>query len=428
MPGSKIAEIHLSLNRQGASSYAKTSYPIRYGRYHELRYGDYLVQCNLRGEVKYIMSRHADWPHPSEWLKRSEGGNWIYYSTGGYYSGVFDLLGEYYLPCLGYPSNNLSSENPFSLHAVKRALATSEELTVRADYALSIAAASKRKVEERQFLRHLACTGGNYYSRKKERLDSILGAEISVLPPDSRHVDYEVVPLIIADGCLYHCDFCSVKADRGFRRRSRSDIGRQLRGVVEYYGADLVNCNSLFLGQLDSLAANNDDILYAASEAYRILNFPKSLLRQPRLFLFGSVGAILEKDESFWAALDKLPFTSFINLGLESFDRQTLSLLGKPLSPEMVEASFQRALQVNRRFPNIEISVNVVLGENLPTGHRSSLQEFLGKPSADGWGKMTVYCSPLCGSADNRKSLLAQFRQLKRQSSYDIWLYLIQRL
>ncbi len=27
------------------------------------------------------------------------GNDWVYYSTGSYYTGVVDLFGEYYLPC-----------------------------------------------------------------------------------------------------------------------------------------------------------------------------------------------------------------------------------------------------------------------------------------------------------------------------------------
>ncbi|MEJ2691025.1 MAG: radical SAM protein, partial [Deltaproteobacteria bacterium] len=89
--------------------------------------------------------------------------------------------------------------------------------------------------------------------------------------------------------------------------------------------------------------------------------------------------------------------------------------------------AFQKALQVNNRFQNIEVSGNFVLGANLPDSHTASLFEHLGKTAAGGKGKMTVYCSPLSGEADRRK-LLGQFREMKRRSFHDTWLYLIQRL
>lgn len=380
---SLLSGLQLSLNLTGAKSYVKTSYPIRYGLYHEIRTGDYLVQCNLRGEIKFLSGLQADWPHPSEWLKRSENGDWIYYSTGDYYNGVFDLFGEFYLPCLSYPSNSLFAEKPFSRQAIKRALAAVEEIPgqIGKDWRKVCV---DRQQQSAEFLLLLEATGGNYFSLKKERLASILGADITVLPPDSRHVDYEVVPLVLTDGCLYNCDFCTVKAGKGFRVRSRANVMSQLEALALYYGPDLVNYNSLFLGQHDSLAANDGDILFAALTAHDVLRFSASHMRQPRLFLFGSVHSFLGKDEHFFAALDKLPYIVFINLGLESFDRRTLSLLGKPLTPAQVQAAFRRAQQVNRRFPKIELSVNFVLGDKLPDGHWNSLAENLSRQAADG--------------------------------------------
>ena len=56
-------------------------------------------QFNLNGELKFITGRGKDWPSPSEWLKRTVAGDWVYYSAGGY-DGPYDCFGEYYIPCL----------------------------------------------------------------------------------------------------------------------------------------------------------------------------------------------------------------------------------------------------------------------------------------------------------------------------------------
>jgi hypothetical protein len=53
--------------------------------------------------------------------------DWVYYSTGGY-TGVFDVLGEYYRPCLAYPSNALWEYNPFADSNVKKAIIAWSEL------------------------------------------------------------------------------------------------------------------------------------------------------------------------------------------------------------------------------------------------------------------------------------------------------------
>ncbi|PIP37945.1 MAG: radical SAM domain-containing protein, partial [Desulfobacterales bacterium CG23_combo_of_CG06-09_8_20_14_all_52_9] len=99
-------DLSIVLNREGAREFLKLSVPMRHGRYHEIRTSKHLVQFNLNAEIKYIQGRHRDWPHPSEWLKRTMGNDWVYYSVGSY-NDIFDIAGEYYFPCLSY------DENPF---------------------------------------------------------------------------------------------------------------------------------------------------------------------------------------------------------------------------------------------------------------------------------------------------------------------------
>nr|CBX29241.1 hypothetical protein N47_J02220 [uncultured Desulfobacterium sp.] len=59
-------------------------------------------------------------------------------------------------------------------------------------------------------------------------IHSIIGSSISVLPPDTRHSDYDVIPVIIADGCIYNCNFCSVKSGEKINIRDEANISRQL--------------------------------------------------------------------------------------------------------------------------------------------------------------------------------------------------------
>ena len=122
----------ISLNHEGSKNYIKTSYPVRYGRYSEIEYNDFRFQFNLNGEVKYVAGTSPDWPHPAEWLKRTPGNDWLYYSTGNYYAGVFDLLGEYYFPFPAYPTNCLFKENPFARSNVIAALKEVENIVSHA--------------------------------------------------------------------------------------------------------------------------------------------------------------------------------------------------------------------------------------------------------------------------------------------------------
>jgi tRNA A37 methylthiotransferase MiaB len=61
---------------------------------------------------------------------------------------------------------------------------------------------------------------------RSKRLHRLIGRRVTVLPPDTRHVDYEVIPLMVADGCLYKCGFCRVKSGQDFAPRAREDIQR----------------------------------------------------------------------------------------------------------------------------------------------------------------------------------------------------------
>jgi len=408
----------ITLHKQGLTRYRKMSCPVRYGLHHEIRTERWLVHCNLRGTARYVSGLSTEWPHPGEWLKKTEAGDWVYYSSGSYYSGVFDLYGEHYLPCVQYPTNTLLKENPFRQAIVCEAIEAADRL----------AGEFKKKLLETEGLDH------EHEGRQRQvkspagrSLQSILGARIPVLPPDCRHVDYDVIPLLLADGCLYNCSFCRVKTGVDLSPRDRSEIERQLLALRDYFGPDLRNYNSLFLGQHDALAAEGEDLLHAAERAYSVFRFDKSLLESPRLFFFGSADSLLGKKENFYAGLNGLPYNSSINIGLESFDADTLAWLGKPVQPERVLEAFRYVNVLNQRYPQLEISVNFVLGEDLPKGHRESLHRNLSGKAKGLCGRTTVYLSPLIGGQANGRTIEA-FRDIKRRSVLDTCLYLIQRL
>ena len=415
------------LGRQGSAAYKKTSYPVRYGRYSELEYGNYRYQFNLNGEIKHITGISSDWPHPAEWLKRTIANDWVYYSTGGYYAGVVDLLGEYYLPCPAYQSNSLFKENPFVRSSVKSAL---KELEHVFSYIYGLSRKKPGIAEDVQ--RFLTLVGRNtteHLQRRSEELHRILKARITVLPPDCRHVDYDVIPLMIADGCLYNCSFCEVKSGLDLTCRTRAEIEEQLFALRDFFGSDLPNYNSIYLGQHDALAADDKDILFAVSRAYEIFAIKKSYMKEPKLLLFGSGESMLRKDEQFWVHLNSQPFYTYVNIGLESFDDETLNVLKKPVSSRVMKKAFRRMLAINKRYANIEVTANFLLGDNLPEGHIPSLIRQINTDLKGTGisGKGSIYLSPLKGSS-NTNRLLKEFRAIKRKSRLQTFLYLIQRL
>ena len=112
---------------KGADQYSKVSYPLRYGRYSEIRTKEYVYQFNLNGEIRFITGKSSDWPDPSEWLKRTVTDDWLYYSTGGY-SGTLEYSGEYYVPCVQYSSNSIIVNSPFENESVRSAVKSYDNL------------------------------------------------------------------------------------------------------------------------------------------------------------------------------------------------------------------------------------------------------------------------------------------------------------
>ena len=427
MQAFQFDDLTITLDKEGSPEYQKVSYPIRYGRFVEILTPDYVLQINLNGEIKYVQGRSPDWPHPAEWLKRTVGNDWIYYSAGDY-KGVYDLFGEYYAPVLSYPSNSVFDENPFDRPAVKSATTSWKALLSP----LKRWFASEIPADLRNFLMRFAENDPGTLSQRAEQLHRILGGRVTVLPPDTRHVDYDVIPITVADGCLYQCGFCRVKSRRGFSPRSRENILEQIRNLRIFYGRDLLNFNALYLGEHDALRAGRDVIEFVSTTAYEMLEFERSFLKTPRLFLFGSVDAMIDAGETLFETLNTLPFDTFINIGLESADPKTLDALRKPITVEKILDAFARMIEVNRTFERIEVTANFVFGEGLPQSHLDALMEFIRSQSDVLIRKGVIYLSPFVDGkrkgAGRRRAFLRRFNEVKTASRLPAFVYLIQRL
>lgn len=435
------AHSRITLNRRGADEYTKISFPLKYGIYSEIETSDAILQFNLNHEIIRAKGRDRKWIQPSEWLKRSMGNDWIYYSTGGY-AGVFEATGEYYLPNLPYPTNSLIGGKPLSEPAVEKIL-SSWHTTIHRSLESLRSIESFRGGDNRSsltdihskrdysdvlaFLENALENGPDVLQRKSEALFDASGGRITVMPPDARHVDYDIIPVVISDGCLYKCRFCRVKSDKPFAVRTHDEIGEQLLKLKGIYGRDIVNYNSIFLGDHDGLNAGKETILFAAKAAYSSFDFSKSYMREPSLFMFGSVDSLMNADPDLFEALNLMPYRTYINIGLESADQETLELIGKPITASQVEDAFMEIQRINGSFVNIEVTANFIMDEKLPAGHYPSflrlVRESIERPKTKG----TVYLSPLRINRPSRE-VLFEFNRLKTLSRVPTFLYIIQRL
>ncbi|MFO7912934.1 MAG: radical SAM protein [Desulfotignum sp.] len=414
-------DLSIFLNVRENKEYVKVSYPVKYGIFSRLETRDMILGFNLNHEIQHARSKTRHWLHPSEWLKRTVGNDWIYYSSGGY-AGVYEAIGEYYLPNFTYPTNSLLGGRPLEEPEVAKIYQNWPELLAAVPDNLPDMPA---RIAE--WLRQVKRITKADLETKARTLFEICGARTTVLPPDARHSDYNVIPLTIADGCLYKCRFCKVKNKKPFFTRTRDDIQRQIRGLDRLYGKDLINYNALFLGEHDALNAPADLIVYAARESYDRFGFAHSYMTQPRLYLFGSVDSLLDADPHLFESLNALPFDTYINIGLESFDPSTLQLLGKPVTARQVGLAFDKMHSINQACARIEITGNFVMDDRLPPGHTQAVLDLVRYRINHTLSKGSIYLSPLAFARPSRE-VLYDFYRLKTGSRLPMFLYIIQRL
>ena len=116
-----IDEINVTANKTGADKYQKVSYPMRFGEYSIIETPEYLYHLNLKGQVRFIQAKNDKYWSKDEWLKRTDGNDWIYY-TPGIYTGLKSFIGEYYLPCFSFKSNSIFAYDPFVNANVKNSI------------------------------------------------------------------------------------------------------------------------------------------------------------------------------------------------------------------------------------------------------------------------------------------------------------------
>lgn len=407
------------------------SFPVHCGLFSELETKNYVFHFNLNNEIIRAKRKGGNWGHPHEWLKRTVGNDWIYYSTGGY-TGVYEATGEYYLPNFQYPTNSILGGHPFRLDEVSHLAENWHDILVKLKDEISFFSTQGNATENTDadldhVLEEIIAKDPEYLRNKAEKLFEIIGGRISVLPPDGRHVDYNIIPLTISNGCLYKCRFCKVKNSARFTELSQPEIERQLDKLRQLYDLDLANYNSLFLGEHDALQADHNLVLYAVEEAIKKLKLTGSNISGNNTFFFGSVASFLGAETEFFQNLEKIPGNIYINIGLESADQDTLDRIGKPISARDVKKAFHRIQEFNDRFLSIEITANFIMDKNLPPGHYPSILELVRDSQTRKKPKGSIYFSPLTFDQPSRARLF-EFNEIKIMSRLPTYLYIIQRL
>lgn len=413
-------EAKISLHLQGDRNFPRVSYPVHVGIYNEIETKSHVFHFNLNNEIIRAKEKNDSWRHPHEWLKRTVGDDWVYNSTGGY-TGVFEATGEYYLPNFKYSSNNILGGKPFD---------TPEINNLTFDWypiLLSIAESKKYRSDINNFLECVTQNSPQHLLNKAQAFHHLTGGYVSVLPPDARHVDYQLIPINISRGCLYKCKFCKVKNRYPFKEMKYEQIDSHIEGMKNLLGHDLTNYNSIYLGEHDALLASPKTILYSINKAFSSLGLYNSYLNGANCFFFGSATSLLQAPDKLFHELNQLQIKTYINVGLESPDQATLDQIGKPITAQLVREAFKRVQHINTTYQNIEISVNFIMDNALPSAHYSEVEKLIRDTQTFQQTKGTIYFSPLSFDTHSRAKLF-EFNRLKMMSRFPTFLYIIRRL
>ena len=418
----EIDNLKITLDKEGSPYYSKISYPLRFGKFKKIEIKDYVFYFNQNHEIKIIQGKNGAGHAPNEWIKRTAGGDFLYYSAAGY-KGTFGFIGEYYLPCFPYSDNPIFNIYGYDNKIIRTALNALETFFEDLTKLISrnIPNSLKKHLKEivQNDLKALARRAGHFHK--------INSGYVSVLPPDARHADYDVIPVNVADGCLYHCGFCSVKTKKTFKLRNKDTVLRQIKQLKTFYKEDISNYNSIFLGQHDALNADSNTLIYAAKTAYKEFDIKHSNMKNPMLFMFGSIDSLIHSEKTLFDKLETLPFYTYINIGMESYHQETLNLIKKPVTTKKVETAFEKMLEINKKYNSIEITANFVMGKELPDEHYNSILELAAAKLEHPYSKGCFYISPLenCGTT---RYIQKKFFEIKNSNPISSYIYLIQRL
>jgi len=410
--------------RKGRGSFLPVSYPTFEGIKHQIEYGRYKFIFDLTGHIKWILNTDATWPDPSARIKRSIANEWILYLSYGY-EDIYSLTGVYYIPVrenLDYIPVLL--DPPFKSRWFKDSIEGFYELisklsdhrSISYDSNISKIISKIVKVNKKAELK-----------RHANMFHSILKGTIPILPPDTIGVDYNVIPILISDGCLYNCKFCCLKTGNDWRQRDEEEIINQIKGLKEFLGEDIINYPAIFLGQNDALSSKPDTILSIASIGLKTL-LNKSIFKEKFLYLFGSTTSLLNTPNWFFKELSKIGYKRvYINCGLESFEQSILDRIGKPVKSSEVCEAYKLASNINRDTSSIEISFNFLISKDFPTSHLRSLCDRISSHNFR-LPKGTIYISPIIGESYSLRELKKIIFGLKANSKWDVRLYLMQGL
>ena len=149
-------------------------------------------------------------------------------------------------------------------------------------------------------------------------------------------------------GCPHNrCAFCSMYAEKTFKRRSVDQIMEDLDMALDVHGRGV---RTIFLADGNSAALPTDVLVTIGESAQE--RFPNL----ERITMYGSAKFLVAKSRDEWRRIGAAGITR-IHSGLESGDAVTLEQIHKGVDPESASRSFHHVMAAG-----IELSVYLMVG------------------------------------------------------------------
>ncbi len=395
-----------TLFKEGRRDYDPVSHIVFRGIYHEIRCGDLRFLTDLSGDIKWIFREGGGSIYEEGTLfRRTLGGRWIYYDSS-LYGEAFDLAGRHYLPLSidMPPISGLDRERQLLDAGLEAWNGLIQKGCLEACYRFRD---TKGLMRRSIGLRH-----------------TIMGS-VPVVPPEALFFDYDLIPVIVKEGCLANCGFCAIKGGADPKGRTLAEIRGTILGLRDWIGCDRVNYPLVFLGQNDALSCETGVLEEAANMAYEVLSIEDNYFSTSGLLLFGSPQSILEKGIQDFLRLDALPFTRiYINVGIESLHGPTISALGRPFDVMLSQKALKFIDEIHDATQKVAVSTNFLISLTFPQEHTKLLEDYL-VGLEDGGKRGKVFLSPLFGQYESIGAIKREVFRLKARSLRPVYLYFL---
>jgi hypothetical protein len=426
----RVGDVTVQFDRDGNRNFSKAGMVNWLGKPVLVLAGSYRFHFDLEGRIQRIDGLVG---RPWDWVQRTMANDWIYYDKvwephslpepSGIIGDVFWAVnGRTDLPMLEGHNGLERDYAGKAFDAFDGLIGSIQDLARRGPEVYSESGEAAHPEDSGRlwdFLGKAARNDRAQLQKVADRLHEIHG-HMAVLPPDTIHVDYRVLPIRVMDGCPNTCGFCMARGESEFAVRSKSNIDGQIDAVADAYGADLNNYNSVVFGECDALTSPL--VEYAANRAFDVFRCGSSFHAGSNLFMFSTTRTLCGQPDGTFDMLEALPFGNvYINVGWEAATDTALSRLQKQQTAEEVLLGMEKAGRINRAYKKVKVSGNFIAADGFECGN---IVEAIRSARYGG----QLFLSPLRGQCSSAQAL-RDLRAIRNASpEVRVHLYTMQRM